>query len=63
MLVNSQLVCLRPLGIRYSFKSDTNYLFQSFAGPHEQITRDTEDEPFTQLLSNRKFLSFENSLF
>ena len=60
-LVNSQLVCLGPVGIRYSFKSDTNYLFQSFSRSHEQITRDTEDEPFTSFY--KKFLSFENSLF
>ena len=60
-LVNSQLVCLRPVGTRYSFKSDTNYLFQSFSRSHEQITRDTEDEPFTSFSKN--FLSFENSLF
>ena len=33
-LVNSQLVCLRPVGILNPVKFSLNYLFQAFARPH-----------------------------
>ena len=33
-LVNSQLVCLRPVGILNNVMFNLNYLFQLFAGPH-----------------------------
>ena len=33
-LVNSQQVCLRPVGILNPVKFDLNYLFQAFARPH-----------------------------
>ena len=34
MLVNSQLVCLPPVGILNPVKFNLNYLFQAFARPH-----------------------------
>ena len=34
MLVNSQLVCLWPVGIVNPVKFNLNYLFQVFARPH-----------------------------
>ena len=34
MLVNSQLVCLRPLGTLSNVRFNLNYLFQLFAWPH-----------------------------
>ena len=34
MLVNSQLLCLRPVGIPYPVMFDLNYLFQPLARPH-----------------------------
>ena len=34
MLVNSQLVCLLPVGIVNPVKFNLNYLFQAFARPH-----------------------------
>ena len=33
-LVNSQLVCLRPVGIVINVMFNLNYLFQLFARPH-----------------------------
>ena len=33
-LVNSQLVCLRPVGILNNVMLSLNYLFQLFAQPH-----------------------------
>ena len=34
MLVNSQLVCLRPVEILNLVKFNLNYLFEAFARPH-----------------------------
>ena len=34
MLVNSQLVCLWPVGIVNPVKFNLNYFFQAFARPH-----------------------------
>ena len=34
MLVNSQLVCLCPVGIHPAVEFNMNYLFQEFARPH-----------------------------
>ena len=34
MLVNSQLVCLRPVGILNLVTFNLNYLFEAFARPH-----------------------------
>ena len=34
MLVNSQLIFLRPVGILNLVKFNLNYLFQAFARPH-----------------------------
>ena len=36
-LVNSQLVCLRPVGILSNVMFNLKYLFQLFAQPHQHL--------------------------